>query len=69
MTFLEKLSLAQQKNRSFLCVGQPVANIAADGNFRHFTEALEPGEHAIVIVGQNRRGGTARQERTIVVPK
>lgn len=49
--------------------GQPVANIAPDGNFRYFTEALEPGEHTIVIVGQNRRGGTARQQVTIVVPK
>ena len=49
--------------------GQPVANIAPDGNFRYFTEALEPGEHTIVVVGQNRRGGTARQQFTIVVPK
>lgn len=49
--------------------GQPVANIAADGNFRYFTEALEPGEHTIVIVGQNRRGGTAKKEFPIVVPK
>lgn len=49
--------------------GQPVANIAPDGNFRYFTEALEPGEHTIVIVGQNRRGGTAKKEVSIVVPK
>jgi hypothetical protein len=49
--------------------GQPVPNIGADGKFRYFTEALEPGEHTIVIVGQNRRGGTARQQVTIVVPK
>lgn len=49
--------------------GQPVANISSDGNFRYFTEALEPGEHTIVIVGQNRRGGTAKREVSIVVPK
>ncbi len=49
--------------------GQPVANITPDGNFRYFTEAMEPGEHTIVIVGQNRRGGTARQQISIVVPK
>jgi len=49
--------------------GQPVPNIAADGTFRHFTEPLEPGQHTIVIVGQNRRGGTAKQEISIVVPK
>jgi FecR protein len=48
---------------------QPVANIAPDGNFRYFTEALEPGEHTIVIIGQNRRGGTATRQVTIVVPK
>lgn len=49
--------------------GQAVPNIGPDGKFRYFTEALEPGEHTIVIVGQNRRGGTARQQVTIVVPR
>jgi FecR protein len=49
--------------------GQPVPIIASDGGFRYFTEPLEPGEHTIVIVGQNRRGGTAKQQVTIVVPK
>jgi hypothetical protein len=48
---------------------QPVANISPDGTFRYFTEALEPGEHTIVIIGQNRRGGTATRQVTIVVPK
>src|SRR6267154_3851517 len=41
--------------------GQPVPSIGGDGGFRYFTEPLEPGEHSIVIVGQNRRGGTAKQ--------
>jgi hypothetical protein len=49
--------------------GQPVPIIASDGGFRYFTEPLGPGEHTIVIVGQNRRGGTAKQQVTIVVPK
>lgn len=49
--------------------GQPVANIAPDGTFRHFTEPLVPGEHTIVIIGQNRRGGTAHTQISIVVPK
>jgi hypothetical protein len=49
--------------------GQPVANIAPDGTFRHFTEPLTPGEHTIVVIGQNRRGGTAQHQLTIVVPK
>jgi FecR protein len=49
--------------------GQPVPNIAADGSFRHFTEPLLPGEHTIVVIGQNRRGGTATKQIEIVVPK
>jgi hypothetical protein len=49
--------------------GQPVANIAPDGTFRHFTEPLEPGEHTLVVIGSNRRGGTATQKVSIVVPK
>lgn len=49
--------------------GQPVPIIAADGTFRHFTEPLEPGQHTIVIIGQNRRGGTNKKPVTIVVPK
>jgi hypothetical protein len=49
--------------------GQPVANIATDGTFRHFTEPLEPGEHTLVVIGSNRRGGTATQKVSIVVPK
>jgi hypothetical protein len=48
---------------------QPVPNIAPDGSFRHFTEPLEPGPHTIVVIGQNRRGGTAKQQVSIVVPK
>jgi len=49
--------------------GQPVPNISADGTFRHFTEPLDPGQHTIVVIGQNRRGGTAKQQISIVVPK
>jgi hypothetical protein len=49
--------------------GQSVANIAADGTFRHFTEPLEPGQHTITVMGSNRRGGTAKQQISIVIPK
>ncbi|HMI52449.1 MAG TPA: FecR domain-containing protein [Candidatus Saccharimonadales bacterium] len=49
--------------------GQPVPNISPDGSFRHFTEPLEPGQHTIVVIGQNRRGGTAKQQISIVIPK
>jgi hypothetical protein len=49
--------------------GQPVPNIAPDGNFRHFTEPLTPGEHTIVVIGQNRRGGTNNKQVSIVVPR
>jgi hypothetical protein len=49
--------------------GAAVPNIAQDGTFRHFTEPLTPGEHTIVVIGQNRRGGTAKQQTSIVVPR
>jgi FecR protein len=48
--------------------GQHVPNIAADGTFRYFTDSLQPGEHTIVIIGQNRRGGTNQKQVSIVVP-
>ncbi len=48
--------------------GQPVANIQADGRFRHFTEPLTRGSQTIVITGQNRRGGTAIKRVPIVIP-
>jgi hypothetical protein len=49
--------------------GQSVPNISPDGTFRHFTEPLEPGQHTIVVIGQNRRGGTNMKQVSIVVPK
>lgn len=49
--------------------GQSVANIAPDGTFRHFTEPLEAGQHTITVIGSNRRGGTAKQQISIVIPK
>lgn len=49
--------------------GQTVPNIARDGTFRHFTEPLLPGEHTIVVIGQNRRGGTNQAQVSVVVPK
>jgi len=49
--------------------GQPVPNIAPDGTFRHFTQPLEPGQHTIVVIGSNRRGGTGQAQVSIVVPK
>jgi hypothetical protein len=54
---------------ALLVNGQPVPIIAPDGTFRHFTEPLEPGPHTIVIIGENRRGGTAQQKVPIVVPR
>ena len=43
--------------------GQAVADIAADGKFRFFTDPLARGSQTISITGQNRRGGTATQAR------
>lgn len=54
---------------AILINGQPVPIIATDGTFRHFTTPLEPGPHTIVVVGQNRRGGTNSAKVPIVVPK
>jgi hypothetical protein len=54
---------------ALLVNGQPVANLSPDGSFRHFTEPLEPGQHTIVVIGSNRRGGTAKIPVSIVVPK
>lgn len=48
--------------------GQQVSNIQADGRFRHFTEPLARGSQAIVVTGQNRRGGTAIKRVPIVIP-
>jgi hypothetical protein len=66
---LAEISGRTEPGAAIIINGQPVANIAPDGNFAYFTEPLDPGEHTIVIIGQNRRGGTARQQITIVVPK
>jgi hypothetical protein len=49
--------------------GQTVPGITPDGSFRYFTDPLTPGEHTIVVIGQNRRGGTAKQQVSIVVPR
>jgi len=48
--------------------GQAVANINPDGTFRHFTQPMPRGAQRIVITGQNRRGGTNKIERNIVIP-
>jgi hypothetical protein len=48
---------------------QAVPNIAKDGTFHHFTEPLLPGEHTIVVIGQNRRGGTNKQQVSVMIPK
>jgi hypothetical protein len=47
--------------------GQPVGNIQPDGTFRHFTAPLPKGSHQIVVMGQNRRGGTAIRRVSIVI--
>lgn len=49
--------------------GQAVPNISPDGTFRFFTQPLDPGQHTITVIGSNRRGGTAQQKVSIVVPK
>ena len=53
---------------ALLINGQQVADIRPDGHFRHFTQPLGRGSNTIVIIGQNRRGGTATKSVPIVVP-
>ena len=48
--------------------GEPVADIAPDGQFRYFTPPMSRGSQVIVITGQNRRGGTATKRVAIVIP-
>jgi hypothetical protein len=48
--------------------GQPVAQIDKDGHFLYFTPPQPRGAQTLVIVGQNRRGGTATKTISIVVP-
>ena len=48
--------------------GQPVAQIDKDGHFTYFTPPQPRGALTLVIVGQNRRGGTATKRVPIVVP-
>jgi hypothetical protein len=48
--------------------GQQVADMAPDGRFRYFTQPMSSGSKIIVIMGQNRRGGTAIKRVPIVVP-
>lgn len=48
--------------------GQPVAQIDKDGRFVYFTPPMPRGSQTLVIVGQNRRGGTATKTISIVVP-
>ncbi len=48
--------------------GEAVVDIQPDGRFRYFTQSLTRGSHEIVIIGQNRRGGTAVKRVPIVIP-
>lgn len=53
---------------TLLVNGQPVAQIDKDGKFLYFTPPMPRGSQTLVIVGQNRRGGTASKKISIVVP-
>jgi hypothetical protein len=48
--------------------GQQVADIRQDGHFHYFTEPMTSGNHTLVIMGQNRRGGTAIKRVDILIP-
>lgn len=48
--------------------GEQVADISSDGRFRFFTQPMATGSHHFVIMGQNRRGGTATKPVDVVIP-
>jgi len=48
--------------------GQTVPNVKPDGSFQHFTPPMARGSQRIAIVGQNRRGGIGRAEKTVLIP-
>lgn len=48
--------------------GRSVGTINPDGTFKHMTDPMSRGSQRIVITGQNRRGGTAKIEKNIVIP-
>ena len=53
---------------TLLVNGQNVGQIDKDGHFQYFTTPFARGSQTIVIIGQNRRGGTAIKKVPIVVP-
>jgi hypothetical protein len=53
---------------TLLVNGQNVGQIDKDGHFPYFTPPFARGSQTIVIIGQNRRGGTAIKKVPIVVP-
>jgi len=53
---------------ALLVNGESVADMQPDGHFRYFTQPLSRGSHEIVVVGQNRRGGSNVKRVTIVIP-
>jgi predicted phage tail protein len=48
--------------------GEQVADLSSDGRFRFFTQPMSSGSHRFVIMGQNRRGGTATKPVDVVIP-
>jgi hypothetical protein len=53
---------------TLLVNGQSVSQVDKDGRFQYFTPPMTRGSQTIVIIGQNRRGGTAIKKVPIVVP-
>lgn len=53
---------------TLLVNGQNVSSVDKDGHFQYFTPPMTRGSQTIVIIGQNRRGGTAIKKVPIVVP-
>jgi hypothetical protein len=65
---LVEVSGRTEPGATLIINGEKVADVRADGTFHYFTSPMSKGSHAIVITGQNRRGGTAIKRVSIVIP-
>ena len=63
-----EISGRTEPGATLLVNGQPVSSVDKDGHFQYFTPPMTRGSQTIVIIGQNRRGGTAIKKVPIVVP-
>lgn len=65
---IAQISGRTEPGAALMINGQAVPAIKPDGHFTYFTQPMARGSHEIVIVGSNRRGGTAIKRIEVVIP-